>query len=232
MRWCPALQMSAIPIYTGSRRVPHSSETDHRIRIELETFSIALTRGTETVGSLALGGKSLDDGFRWLAAQLSELSTKELRLQRRDYEMPDHPVSQGANFSDDLIAPLIEIGRYYGAANVCLKTLALTDSRTTAVAIWPHHFDMGGILILDPNRPFEEAPQIGFGMSPGDAQISEPYYYHTVAPPKGRHAPRTSSRWAVGEQSLYRCAPPGKLDHQRQNWYPRAGCHELSKLCD
>tara|TARA_R110002096_G_scaffold436100_2_gene667751 strand:- start:2298 stop:2969 length:672 start_codon:yes stop_codon:yes gene_type:complete len=47
-----------------------------------------------------------------------------------------------------------------------------------------------GDEILDSDPPAEEASQIGFGMSPGDAAIEEPYYYITPWPlPEGATLP-------------------------------------------
>lgn len=158
----------------------------HRIAIDLTAFAVHLQKDSKTIEQFALAGHSLDETFAWLASALSRAMDKDVVLSRRDYEMPEHPVSTGGRFSRTLSSPLAELGRHFANADLCLKALAATDTRATSVAVWPHHFDMGGIFILDADKPFEEAPQIGFGMSPGDAAIQEPYYYITPWPlPEG-----------------------------------------------
>jgi hypothetical protein len=50
------------------------------------------------------------------------------------------------------------------------------------VACWPHHFDVGVIEQFEGWTDRESAPQIGFGLSPGDQFYAEPYFYATPYP--------------------------------------------------
>tara|TARA_R110002096_G_scaffold259030_1_gene452577 strand:- start:39656 stop:40474 length:819 start_codon:yes stop_codon:yes gene_type:complete len=175
----------------------------YRIAFKLVPFGVHLQKDGKTVAEFALSGHTLEEARGWLANALSEVvgekrGGQKLQLKLRDYEMPEHPVATSAAFSTGMDAALDELGKHFANANLCLKAFADTESRATPVAVWPHHFDIGGIVILDPNKPFKEAPQIGFGMSPGDAQIDEPYYYITPWPlPQGVDLPELASpaRW-------------------------------------
>jgi hypothetical protein len=55
--------------------------------------------------------------------------------------------------------------RQSGKALYCLRTI---------VHIWPHHFDMATLLYLPGHG---ESMTIGIGLSPGDMNYAEPYWY-------------------------------------------------------
>lgn len=116
-----------------------------------------------------LDGRTIDDGFAWLASRLPGLR-KEL-----DEPMPHHAVADGAPFSLADAAAFEELSRYYAEAARLLP--AIHDD----VRCWPHHFDIATLLELDGGK------SIGAGLSPGDESCDEPYWYVN-------HSPATSRR--------------------------------------
>jgi len=150
-----------------------------RLGLRVADLSLIVVDG-ERVGSVqALRGMTIADGLLW--AQEALASEKALAI--RDYAMPVHPLGEGGAFGEGG-GSFVELGRYYGAATTILGEFASREEGATSVAVWPHHFDLGGILFM-PAKPEiggEEAPQIGFGMSPGDGSIPEPYFYVTPWP--------------------------------------------------
>jgi hypothetical protein len=94
--------------------------------------------------------------------------------------MPEHPVrSAGAAFDPDAGA-LAELARWDGNGDALLRAIAETEPGSTEIRAWPHHFDIGGIVLLTPDGL--SGPQIGFGLSPGDRHYEEPYFYLTASP--------------------------------------------------
>lgn len=143
---------------------------------------LVLDRGN-VASALQLSGRKLDDARVWLGEQLSRNLNRKMDVQLRDYEMPAHTVASGAPFDEGMTESLVELGHYFANADIVLKELADADPRTNPIVeAWPHHFDMGGIFVLDTCDASNKAPRIGFGFSPGDQMISEPYYYVTPWP--------------------------------------------------
>ncbi|MGB1014491.1 MAG: hypothetical protein ACPG4T_10190, partial [Nannocystaceae bacterium] len=172
---------------SNPRSVRPASRSLHMVFIDLTLVVVDDEENVTT--SQSLTGMSLADGLAWAKEALGS----EKALANRDYAMPEHSVGQGGVFGT-ANESFVELGRYYTSATALLDELAASEEGATAIAVWPHHFDLGGILFvptedgkkMDP----EQAPQIGFGMSPGDEAIPEPYFYITPWPiPEGAKLP-------------------------------------------
>ena len=140
---------------------------------------VAVWRDGRTQGTLPLAGHTLAEALAWAddcVARAARTSPRGIKV--RDYDMPAHAVSLGAAFSADA-ASLDELGRWYGNADALLREI---EPRSTPIRCWPHHFDIAGIVFLDPDAPADKARQIGFGLSPGDGHYPEPYFYLTPWP--------------------------------------------------
>lgn len=151
---------------------------DRRLGVAVADFALLALTGDTVSARQPLAGETLESALAWARSALEA----EPQFNLRDYDMPEHPVrASGARFSAD-VAHLVEIGRYFAASAAVLGALAQADERATSIAIWPHHFDLGGILFLDSSASAHTAAQIGFGLSPGDGNIAEPYFYITPWP--------------------------------------------------
>jgi len=158
-------------------------EDERRLGLRFADLTLLAIDGEKITASCSLAGKSLAEGLAWAQRALGS----EKALATRDYAMPEHPVDQGGVFggADGSFA---ELGRYYASATALLGDLARQEEGATPIAVWPHHFDLGGILFPSAvegegeQQEQEQAPQIGFGMSPGDGSIPEPYFYITPWP--------------------------------------------------
>ncbi len=87
------------------------------------------------------------------------------------------PVGEGRAFSGDDRAAFAELGRWFANAELVLTEVAANQPFTTAVRCWPHHFDIGFLVLLEPEKDPETAKSIGVGMLPGDATYPQPYFY-------------------------------------------------------
>lgn len=150
---------------------------------------LLLTKEGIELASTPLVGRTLNDGMTWLAGQLAAQSGVEKPvLKRPGYEMPEHALGDGAAFQLDAGAP--ELATWFANADRALQFVAAREPEALQVRCWPHHFDMATLLNLDPFLPPKKARSIGVGMSPGDENIRQPYFYVTPWPaPKTDHLP-------------------------------------------
>ncbi len=149
-----------------------------QIGLAFADFSLLAIEGGEIKERKPLAGMTLSDGLAWAGKTFALPQA----LSVRDYDMPEHAVAKdGAAFSSP-DAGFAELGYYFAAATATLEEFARENDGATSVAVWPHHFDIGGIIFLQTDASIHEAQQIGFGLSPGDGNIAEPYFYITPWP--------------------------------------------------
>jgi hypothetical protein len=130
----------------------------------------------------ALTGRTLTEALAWADERMATAAgTAPRGLQLPTYDMPDHRVVHGAHFDTPQPA-LVELADWYANADALLRAAALREPGATPIRCWPHHFDIAAIAYLDPARALPSAPQIGFGLSPGDSSYPEPYFYLTPYP--------------------------------------------------
>ena len=139
---------------------------EDRFRSGLRLRDLTLLLGDDA--QFALDGRTLDDGFAWLASHAPGVR------KQFDDPMPHHAVADGAPFSLRDAEAFAELERCYAEAARLLP--AIHDD----VRCWPHHFDIATLLELDGGK------SIGAGLSPGDASCDEPYWYVNHFPPTAR----------------------------------------------
>lgn len=123
-------------------------------RIEFSAMNFVTASGDK----FSLLGKTLEQARIWLDEEL------EAELVLRDYEMPAHPVADGAAF-DAPLAQRDELADWFTFGQQAMGPIA-------GCRIWPHHFDLGWLIEIDgPHK------SIGGGMSPGDQNFAQPYFY-------------------------------------------------------
>ena len=153
------------------------------LRIGLDVAGLALTivRGSGVTGTLVLDGKSNAEAGAWLDAALREAGLAPASGVKLPYEIPDHPVANGARYGARAeAAALQELARWFGAAADALGEVSarLRDVRPGASPLlcWPHHFDIAMVVQLEAGHA-ESARSIGIGLSPGDESYAQPYWY-------------------------------------------------------
>lgn len=70
-----------------------------------------------------------------------------------------------------------ELALHFAHAYDSLAALAADEQCAAPIRAWPHHFDIATIL----SGPGKDST-IGVGLSPGDSDIPEPYWYVTPSP--------------------------------------------------
>lgn len=162
--------------------VGHAARAGQAIGLRVADLTLLEVVESAVMSELALSGRTLAQGLAWADVRMGRGASESPRaLHLPTYEMPEHRVQSGAPFE---LAPeqLAELGRWYATADAILRALAACEPHTTDVRCWPHHFDIAATGYLDSVRTTHTSPQIGFGMSPGDASYAEPYFYVTPHP--------------------------------------------------
>lgn len=147
-----------------------------RVRLYPASLTLAVTKGTVVTAELGLEGQTLEAALAWTADALGQGP-----LTPPDYEMPSHPVGEGAPFGGDPEARE-ELADWYASVASLLTALASHDD-ATPVRCWPHHFDIATLVTLDADEDdAEKTRSIGIGLSPGDGTFDQPYLYITPWP--------------------------------------------------
>jgi hypothetical protein len=158
---------------------PIGPESTARAALDLTHLALVLLdAGNEPLAEFSLSGKKLDEAFEWMGSVVTRLSKGfQGPLQRRDYDMPSHPVATGGTFSPRPLAEFEEFTRWYANAHHALSRVKAQAVDASPVRCWPHHFDIATLISLDSERDPEHAPSINMGLSPGDGSYDEPYWY-------------------------------------------------------
>ncbi len=159
---------------------PAPGDSALRAALHLSDFSLSiLDSAGETRESCALKGKTLEEGYEWMEAGLRAASGGVMtsRLERDRYELPDHAVRHGRPFDGSATDAFAEMGRWFDNSDLALREHLEGVAGATTVRCWPHHFDIGALIVLDPDGDPETARSVGIGMTPGDGSYAEPYWY-------------------------------------------------------
>ena len=144
--------------------------------------------------NFSLVGKSYPDAVHWLQETLQQrLSMSVPTLARPGYDMPHHPTAEAGQF--ELNRGLVELSSWFHNAHQLFAR---------EVRIWPHHFDLACLVVLNNVMGQNPAPRIGIGLSPGDHLYGEPYYYVTP--------------WPHPERPSYEPLPSGGI-WRDQGWF-------------
>jgi len=132
----------------------------------------------------ALHDTTLDSALSWLKSIFGDrgLDASKITLKMH-YEIPPHPVGNGQTFKISNPDHFKEISCYFANANSILHAVKSNIPGAGRVRCWPHHFDIALLLAIDKDKSAEAARSIGIGLSPGDAQYREPYFYISPWPP-------------------------------------------------
>ena len=183
-----------------------------RVR-DLTLLTIDAASGSEQA-TLELVGATRADALAWIAARMRDagLEPSQLRLTLH-FTIGPHATDTGAPFEADY-RHLEELAHWYGDASSFLEGYRTGVAGAGAVRCWPHHFDMATLVRLpDAGR----LATIGIGLSPGDEESGEPYFYvgpypsPTITPPPlFIGAWHTTSWWgaALGAGAIVAVAEP------------------------
>ena len=172
---------------------PASGEKPFRAVLRFADLALLLLdRDRAVVDEFPLEGRTIDQGYQWLAASIESIKGEPPAkpLFRPEHELPSHPVAQGAKFSRGASPPYQELARWYADADLVLRKLRAETRDASPVRCWPHHFDIATLIEVERGADGNATKAIGVGMTPGDEYYPEPYWYVTPWPrPEGSQLP-------------------------------------------
>jgi len=178
-----------------ARRIP--AEQPFRVALRPADLSVMLVSADEppataTVAVYPLDGRSRDEAFAWLVAQVALAGADAARLtMRRHFQIPGQVPDAAHPFSLGDGAPFGELAAYWSDADTLLGAVARVMPGAGEVRCWPHHFDIATLITRPRTRPGAPRATTGIGMSPGDQYYAEPYLYVSPYPyPDVRSLPR------------------------------------------
>ncbi len=175
----------------------------------------------ESVETLDLAGRSLDEARAWLQAAAERWTGAALArdLALPEQAPPEHAVSRGAPF-DDLGERAEQLDAWFAGAARLLDGVRGREPGASPARLWPHHLDLAVLVdaASEPGMPADAS--VGVGLSPGDEGRDAPYLYVTPWPhpePRGLPGLPAGGRWntdgwvgAVLEADAVLDAAPGE----------------------
>jgi len=128
--------------------------------------------------AIHLEGKTQKKAFIELSQNLADLGVDVTEFKDElHYEIPNHPISEGAVFSIKNESAFVENANLRNNAKIVLNEIGNLFEQDESIRIWPHHFDTGAFYTISKNDKGEATQTIGIGFAIPDSMVGEPYYY-------------------------------------------------------
>ena len=143
---------------------------------------------TDTVvrSELPLSGCTVAVAIGWLYGAIETLTGERpaQALALLGSEPTGHPFLKGEPFADGQHErPREELARWIGnAVRLLTGVREAHPVESSPVRCWPHHFDVALLLSIDRAVPVKQPRSIGVGLSLGDEEHPDPYWYVTPWP--------------------------------------------------
>ena len=120
------------------------------LRIPDMTLLVFSNSGAVSEG-VSLEGRTLGEVTAWLEERVAVLTggRADNPIRIRDYEMPPHPLAEGAPFEMDDAPAYAELGTWFANGNLVLNGLEPIGDGWAEVRCWPHHFDLGTLTGIE-----------------------------------------------------------------------------------
>lgn len=180
--------------------VSHDLGGGWRLALEPDALQLILFGDDErVVWERTLVDATLGEALASVIEALAErgLDASAAAIDVVDTELPNHPVRNGGTFAPGDAAARAELAAWFAAARLALLDVTGGEANVSEPRVWPHHFDLGQLVLLDPELGSERGRSIGLGLSLGDAFLAEPYVYVNPYPrPAGVEPPDVDGgRW-------------------------------------
>ena len=145
--------------------------------MRIADLTLLVVDGAAVRARYPLHGRSISDATAWLRSQLAAVGADPTRYTlKRHYELPAHPVANGADFDTSQAQAFTQLSAWFGNGAAALGAVVAATPGASEVRCWPHHFDVASLIEIDAAR------SVGFGLEPGDAYYDEPYFYVNLHP--------------------------------------------------
>ena len=170
LEWIPELQRLAGQWIQG--------KVIFRSSLDFNDFSVHLVnRALKSISSIELNSNKQGTVMVWLEEQATALgvNTSNITLDL-PYDIPDYPQAKKKAF-DVSLECVNELGKYFHNTTLVLNQLRTEISQLSSIKTWPHHFDIASLAVIKDTGNPETSASINLGMSPGDEEFDEPYFY-------------------------------------------------------
>ena len=163
----------------GNLLLGNSLPNGMRVALQLtELKLLILDEENDQKKAIKLDGKTKNEVFIELAQNLADVGIDVSNLKNElHYEIPSHPLDEGAVFSVKDKKHFVENTGYRHNAKSVLNEISDLFEQQEPIRIWPHHFDTGAFYVISKNKKGEATQTIGIGFAIPDSMIDEPYYY-------------------------------------------------------
>lgn len=164
---------------------PVRKDAGSELQLHLSTLELSVPESSTPRSRWPLAGQTLDRAFDWVGTKLARDAREGTPFALREYpDAPESTIRSGAPFDDAVALELSELSLWFENASGLMESLRSSFPNLTSPRIWPHHFDLGVLIALDGSSE----KTIGLGMSPGDQNYDQPYFYCSPYPSPGLDA--------------------------------------------
>lgn len=163
---------------------PMAGPYPFRTALRPADLTLLLVDRTDSVlGALPLQGVLRDEGYEWLSAGVATYLGGALpKIERPEYEMPEHPVSSGQERFGLDSGDAETLTALYATAAGILEEIAAARPEASEVRCWPHHFDIATLLTVEDGGSDGDTKTVGIGMAPMGGGYDDWYWYVTPYP--------------------------------------------------
>ncbi len=177
LKWNPGLGM-----FIGA---PIRAAKPFRVALDpVMLTSMLLDQHGKTISVFLMRQKTLAEGMAWLKTEVAQLGADASKIELMSYpeDFPDHAIAHGTAFNTRKAeAERQELSYYYANTHLILQEIVANVEDASPIHIWPYHFDMATLIFM-PLQKRGEPISIGVGLSPGDTNYAEPYWYVSPYP--------------------------------------------------
>ncbi|MEM8894821.1 MAG: hypothetical protein AAGC88_09600 [Bacteroidota bacterium] len=149
-----------------------------RSSIGFTDFAVHLVdEHVNSISSFELNEMSHPKVMVWLEEQIAHfgLDTSQLVLNL-PYDLPESLNSVGKPFSIEDTELAKELGKYFHNGHLIANEVK-EAYKSTDVKCWPHHFDISTQITVNNTGNPETSSYVNVGLSPGDEEFDEPYFF-------------------------------------------------------
>jgi hypothetical protein len=177
LEWNPVLD-----VFTGALI---RAKTPFRVALEpISLTLVMLDKQGDTIAAFPLHQKTMAEGLNWLKEEIFKLGADSDKVSFLSYppdDFPDYAIAHGTAFDASEESSRQKLMNYYANTHQLLQEVIATTEEASSIHIWPHHFDIATLIFL-PGTKNGEPMTIGIGLSPGDINYDEPYWYVSPYP--------------------------------------------------
>ncbi len=133
-----------------------------------------LEPGERIIDEFPLQNKKHNEIMDWLSSSGEKIGlAKEINFNI-SYEFP-YGEPTGFEFKQPTPEEFVVFGNHRSNAQKALEEVFEDQEEVSEIRVWPHHFDTGGLVLLD--KDFGAGTSLGLGLAIPDGMIKDFYYY-------------------------------------------------------